>query len=306
MLIKRDESKLNKDLLFYFFKNLKNFKYLIISIFFLFYSSFLILVSSSRDTRNLIADKIPLPTKHFIKETLLYKYLEGGLRTNVPINYLSSLSVNKPPLIIDIKYKEFAKLDYKRQDSIKRGFLQASSDDFVKAKISYQDKTYPARIRLKGDWPEHWAGEKWSFRAKLRGGESIFGMRKFSLHSPSSRNYLHEWIFHRLQKKEELPGLKYSFLPVVINGKNAGIYAIEEHFDKVLLESNKYKEGAIFKLSDGHHWQKWIQHKEFKGTTFNYPLAEEYDVFRSHVDTFQLNKTIRNPVLKTQMETFHL
>lgn len=302
MLIKRDEPKFNKDLLFFLFKNLKNFKFLIISIFFISYSFLLILVSSSRENRSFIASVLPLSTKHFIQETLLYNFIKGGLKTNVPLNYLSSLSINKPPLIIDIKYKDFAKIENKREDSIKRGFLQASSDDFVNAKISYLDKTYRSKIRLKGDWPSHWAGEKWSFRAKLRDGKSLFGMRKFSLHSPSERNYLHEWIFHRLQKKEDLPGLKYSFLPVVINGKNAGIYAIEEHFDKVLLESNKYKEGPIFKLSDGHHWQKMIQHKELKGPFSNYPLAEEYDVFRSHVDTFQLNKTIRNPVLKTQME----
>jgi hypothetical protein len=43
-----------------------------------------------------------------------------------------------------------------------------------------------------------------------------------------------------------LIALRYFFIEVTLNGDNLGVYAIEEHFNKELLENRKAREGIIF------------------------------------------------------------
>ena len=55
-------------------------------------------------------------------------------------------------------------------------------------------------------------------------------------------------------KDEGLPSLRYQFKTLLLNGKNLGSYAIEEHFDKFLLENSGYREGPIIKFSEENMW----------------------------------------------------
>ena len=94
---------------------------------------------------------------------------------------------------------------------------------------------------------------------KLKGENILFGMNKFSLQTPASRNYIYEWIFHKLLKKEGLPALRYTFVQLDVNGKDQGIYAVEEHFDKRLIESNQYKEGPILKYDESLYYLSYLR-----------------------------------------------
>ncbi|MDC0197991.1 CotH kinase family protein, partial [Candidatus Thioglobus sp.] len=63
---------------------------------------------------------------------------------------------------------------------------------------------------------------------------------------PTSRNNVVEWIGHALEEKEGLIALRYFFIELALNGENLGVYAIEEHFNKELLENRRSREGIIF------------------------------------------------------------
>ena len=65
---------------------------------------------------------------------------------------------------------------------------------------------------------------------------------------PRARNYIHEWLFHELLAEGKLITLKYDFLNLKINGKNEGLYVLEEGFDKILIERNNRRNGPIFSL----------------------------------------------------------
>ena len=49
-------------------------------------------------------------------------------------------------------------------------------------------------------------------------------------------------------------GLKYKFVNLVINGKKFGIYAIEEHFSKEMIEKNQRREGVILSFGEYRMW----------------------------------------------------
>ena len=83
---------------------------------------------------------------------------------------------------------------------------------------------------------------------------TLFGMKQFSLQHPRVRNYIHEWLFHRLLDREGLIGLRYRFVHLSLNGKDLGIYAMEEHFEKRLIENRRRREGPILKFDENPRW----------------------------------------------------
>ena len=205
-------------------------------------------------------------------------------------------------ITIDMKFKNFQKLAYERQIAIAKGVLFSSSEDFVKAEIRYKDKTLKVEIRLKGDEIDHFEGDKWSFRIKIKGKDTLFGMKYFSIQHPNTRNYIYEWILHQALKREGLIYHRYKFVDVTLNGKDLGIYALEEHVAKELIEHNQRRNGPIIKFSEDILWEEFIQQlKPFPNATWNGGgayTASDIDVFQTgqwtadSVSSMQLRKAI--------------
>ena len=75
-------------------------------------------------------------------------------------------------------------------------------------------------------------------------------MKEFSIQHPKTRNYVYEWLFHEALKREDLLSLRYEFIDVTLNGKDLGTYALEESFEKRLIEHNGYREGPIVRFNE--------------------------------------------------------
>ena len=105
-------------------------------------------------------------------------------------------------------------------------------------------------MRLKGDEVDHLRGKKWSYRVKVKGDRTLLGLKVFSLQHPGTRNYLDEWFYHQLLEREDVLSLRYSFVHLTLNGKDMGIYALEEHFAKQLVEHHQRREGPIVRFDE--------------------------------------------------------
>ncbi|NIR49888.1 hypothetical protein GWO43_15355 [candidate division KSB1 bacterium] len=200
---------------------------------------------------------------------------------------------------IDIKFKHFQKLEYKRQEALANHILMSSSDDYVPANVRYRDQIYKVKLRLKGDWTNHLEGEKWSFRIKVKGNNTLFGMKQFSIQHPKTRNYVNEWFYHQTLKREGVLSLRYDFIKVILNGKDLGIYALEEHFEKRLVEHNRYREGPVLKFNENIHWADRKQHFYPKYPATPTGLESE---FSSDIRPFKFNKTLEDPTLSEQFK----
>ena len=82
--------------------------------------------------------------------------------------------------------------------------------------------------------------------------KKIYGMEEFKLLPPIARFHMTEWVGHALEEKEGLISLRYFFVELNLNGDDLGVYAIEEHFNKELLENRKAREGIIFSAQVGY------------------------------------------------------
>lgn len=163
---------------------------------------------------------------------------------------------NLDTINLDISFKNLQKIENKRSEAIKKERLISSDDDFVKAEISHNGQKYKCKVRLKGDLPDHWSGEKFSLRVEMKSAALLKGMSKFSLQDPATRIDTEEWLFLETLRQEGCIAVRYDFVNLIINGKKMGIYAIEEHFSKELIEANERREGVIVNFDDYYVWKK--------------------------------------------------
>jgi len=173
-------------------------------------------------------------------------------------NYLNSTLVDTDNLTIDINYKNVLKINKKRNEALKKGYLMTDRSDWVKGVASYKGEKYPLKIRLKGMLPNHWGqGDNlWSYKLNLKNDRTILGMKRFAVQHPRTRGYMNEWYFHEMMRYRGLIAPRYIFTPLTINGKKYPTFAIEENFDKRLIENNSKKEGPIFMLTERKEIEK--------------------------------------------------
>ena len=205
-----------------------------------------------------------------------------------PVRWAAASWRAKPlELILDIKHKHFEKLIKKRSEALALGKLLASPDDYVPGTISADHESVRVKLRLKGDWNDHLAGNKWSYRIKVKGDATFLGMKRFSLQHPATRNYAGEWLFHQALKREGVIGLRYEFVNLTVNGQDLGVYALEEHFEKRLIEHNRRREGPIVRFNEDLFWGGY-------GSDVYY--ASEVDAF--NMDRALADDTLRPMVMK--------
>ncbi|OVE76874.1 hypothetical protein BVX98_04200 [bacterium F11] len=245
---------------------------------------------------------IVLQSQPRLKHMVLKKgeiVLRGALQA--PIHYVINLFQFKktPRINLDIKHKNFLKIAFKRHQALQaerlRGefspFLDKTDTDWVPAKIRFAGETLKAKIRLKGRMEDHWEKEDmWSLNVRMKGGKTLFGMKDFTLQHPKTRDYLNEWLLHKLLNHLGLISLRYGYVDVSINGKKAKLYALEEGIEKRLLEHNRRREGPIIKYDMDPYWS-------WGGRGIN-----DIDFIDAHIQVYKKNRTLNNPVLLEQYQ----
>lgn len=197
-----------------------------------------------------------------------------------------------------VEKDDWQKLVDKRAEALRSGILAVKEGEEVKAKLQEGAKEWKVKMRLKGDWVDHLRGRKWSYRISLKAGEAWEGMTTFSLQTPAARDFLHEWIYHKLLEEVDVLTTRYTFVWLKVNGESMGIYALEEHFEKQLVESRMRREGPILKFSEEGLWKLRQQHVwEHCRFSDDGRIAQGADI-----EAFRMSKTLADPTLRKEFE----
>jgi len=180
-----------------------------------------------------------------------YRLLQGDI-SFVKNSFISNLNeVDK--FEFDIKFKDFEKLRYNREKALIKNYLSNDLQEDIPATIRFNNNVYKVSISLTGQISEHFRHpEKWSIAVKVKGENTIKGMKEFALLVPLSRGYLTDWIAYKMLESRNSIGARNDFIDVTFNGKNLGIFFLEERYDKLLLENSRFREGIIFKIESNN------------------------------------------------------
>ena len=87
--------------------------------------------------------------------------------------------------------------------------------------------------------------------------DKLFGMQVFSVQAPQTRGNLWEWLVLETARREDVLAPRSTFVNVVLNNNDVGVFYLEEHFRKELVESQgrrlSQQERAGLVGDVGHH-----------------------------------------------------
>jgi hypothetical protein len=187
-----------------------------------------------------------------------------------------------PILTLDIKFTDLETLAAYREQALIQGIMIQGEDDFVPASLRVGNRVVRVKLRLKGDWVSHASGDKWSVRVHVRDDQHVFGMRRFSLQAPETRNFQSEPLLLDMMRAHDVLAPRYQFVDLWVNGTNIGVMAIEEHFSSELLENQNRRASVILKLSEDLVWRsRWSDDLRGFGSPYADFTNSEIEVFRS-------------------------
>lgn len=186
--------------------------------------------------------RVPPPTvAEIVRKVLLQiPVAPAAVAQEPPVNDLETI-------YIDLDEAASQRLQKVYDRSILLNRIAQEEGDLVPAIIRSGDKTIEAELRIKGDFLDHLNTDKWSFRIELK-SDKLLGMSRFSIQHPKTRHYLYEWLHMEMARREGLLAPRADFVNVVVNGNSTGIYYLEEHFTKELVESQGRREGPIVRF----------------------------------------------------------
>lgn len=175
------------------------------------------------------------------------------------------LDLGLPVLELEIPESSALVLQRVRDTAMDRGIIVQTDADTVPAELVTGGQRLPVELRIKGDWTDHVEGERWSYRIRVQGGGTHEGMREFSIQAPSTRGYLWEWLTHEAGRREGLLAPRSTFVQVVQNGHAMGVYFLEEHFEKEMLEFQGRREGPIVRWDESTLWATLLAEGDIPG-----------------------------------------
>lgn len=240
---------------------------------------------------------ISIPINESISE-LDFKFITAN--TTVSFDDLKIRIYPKQPenditktLNIYIPSKSKNKLNNSIDEAVKHRVIPTSSKKLVRAYYINELDTFKIKMKLKGDWSDHVKPNKASYRLKLS-GVAFEGMTNFAIQHPKTRNYLNEWIMHKMAEKEDLLCTKYKFVNVIINDYFYGVYALEEHFEKHIIENRDRRNGPILKFDETGVWKA----REEKNDNNFTQITPSFEA--SKINAYSLSKIFKNNTLKSQ------
>jgi hypothetical protein len=202
---------------------------------------------------------------------------------DLPKDFANGVFSKPEKINLEFSEKNYGMLMNDRAIALNRGMLFSDHNVEVPVKIYYNNEKFKGKASLKGDWPDHFADSKISFRINIKGDEKMMGLDEFALQQPLTRSFILEWICHKLEEKENLIHLRTKYVQVTVNDKNKGIYQLEEYFDDTIFENNHLPEGVIFKIKGTEHDLKIFSEKQIysslKRKNHLSSLYEKYDAF---------------------------
>ncbi|MCB0640157.1 MAG: CotH kinase family protein, partial [Phaeodactylibacter sp.] len=199
------------------------------------------------------------------------------------ISYFDDLSIQPvllkqeeaqaPKIHLDLAASDLAFFRTQRETALRNGLIKAEQKGWRKGAFrpEYSAVPIPAKIRLKGDLLDHLIEEKWSFRIELDPSQNWQQLQVFSLQTPAARYYLNEWLLHQFWQYHGVLTPDYDFAELLLNGKSLGLYAVEEHFETHLLETQERRAGPILRFDESAFWdgverQLQLNHYDYSGS----------------------------------------
>ncbi len=164
---------------------------------------------------------------------------------------------NVEKIYLNIDFENLTELNNRRSYFLEKGALDPNKNNWLDISIIHENFKYDSKIRFKGRDPEthlnpSMRNDNVSYKIKIkkRNKGNILGMREFNLMDLRRRGYLLEWYARKFLQNEGLIFLDYKFINLFINGKDHGIYVMDEAISEATLTRNKRRDSVSVRIDN--------------------------------------------------------
>jgi hypothetical protein len=179
-----------------------------------------------------------------------------------------------PTLVVDMSFSSYQDILSQREQALQDGVYIPSSGDFVTATIQATGSTIPVRMRLLPGPADHLnEGGKWGFEVRTRQNYRLFDMQQFHLLDPAANNWLNQWAFSRALQHEGILVARYHFVRLVLNGKELGLYGLQEGITSELPEVQGRSPGITLGYDATLLWKSIVHFQGDVQAAYTDPVA---------------------------------
>lgn len=211
----------------------------------------------------LIFFEIPVYLKTNIYEHKKFKkYIEKTFHA-IKYKFSNQKFNNYAKIKIDINFKNLEKLKKSRTEAIQKKFNNFPEE--VDANIIFNEKEYPAKIRLNGYLYPNWENKKqWGLKIKLKNDQTINSLNEFTISNFHERDYPYNFIFKEIYKKYGLIVFDQFISNIIVNGDKWGLMLIEEKISDHFFFRNTLKESLTLKPSNSEDFRLSIYNENIR------------------------------------------
>lgn len=158
------------------------------------------------------------------------------------------------------------------------------------AQIILKDKTIKAKVRIMGDWKDHLRLPMTSLKVKIE-NDSFFGVTRFNLFLPHTRNNENEVFWSLLLSYLDYPTLYTRMIEVNFNG-NRYRAIFQEDATKEFLERNNLTETVILKKNDFHFYLNDFEDDVYKSNFSSSFVVDNNNFLKNDISTLIASEAI--------------
>ena len=200
-------------------------------------------------------------------DTFIALCLKAGSKFGVDVSLLpkiqDQLNINKTRLFSYSKNLDtfeflFSKADLQHFDklaaiSVAEGRLLEEKNTWRNAELKINGQKYKVKVRVVGDLEDHWKDRDKSLTVKFQDNVLYLGMKRIDFKLAKDKNP-NQGIYQIESFLAERVGLtldRDSWVGLVkVNGRERGLYQLEEHLDSVYLEKREYPSAVLVAQRD--------------------------------------------------------
>jgi hypothetical protein len=203
--------------------------------------------------------------------------LRPGIRgiTHPVLNAFRGKPPATPDIRLDLEDETLDSLRTQLEAALDAGWLEPDEARPWPLRISLGDRELNGDIAPIEGHAERFMDERWPLRVRITGGDTLLGMSIFDLHPVRDDRPLYAWLFRQALRKEGLPAFRFAFVEVTLNGRDLGLYTMEQRVDAAALVAWGRGPGPVLRFGDAlrHGAERAMGQRLFPSAT---PAAGEW------------------------------
>ena len=206
-------------------------------------------------------------------------------------------------LRVDLPFEDYSALLEQRDRALAAGVVLTQVDDFLPAVVRVDDEVVDARLRLvEGPTDRLGADGQWPFEVRVRDEATLLGMQRFSLLAPEAVGGEARIALNRAMRHEGILVAPISWVRLVFNGDDRGVYAMQAGLTDALPASQDRPGGVVLGFDADRFWQQVAGFQGDLSLALADPILELEGLHYLEADAFGDTAIERDPLLEAQRD----